>query len=673
MRFRSLSVLISSSTSRPSFFGRLRSSRMMSGRGTSLNFPWRRRKSIASTPSFTVWRLEYTLPSFSASRVRRTSPGLSSTSRISIGPFLSTIGGSPLFRQREVECRALIRIRRAARADPDASAVALHHLLADRQPDAGARVLALVVQALEHHEDALVVLRLDADAVVLHFKGPFLGAFDDAHMDPGHGIRAELERVADQVLEELRELPLVGLQRRHRVVSDRGARFLDRGAQVEQRPAQRRFARHRPELLALGADARVGEQVLDQLLHARGAVDDVGHELARVALEAALVAPAEELRIARHHAQRLLQVVRGDVGELLQLRVASFQLFVRGAQRRLGVALRGDVVEDRDFVERLARRVALDRHGEFHPHDGTVLPQIALLDAHRVDLARVEPRALRVDDVEVVGMRDLPADEPEQLVLRIAEDLAQPSVDADEAPVEADVRHARGGELERAPVALLALLELRLGLALRGDVGDRRDQAVEGVGVLEPAQERGIHRQPLHRLARSLDADADCGPGFAGAHGDPRRAVVGADRLAVLVDAGQERREARSSDDPGERQAEDALLAFAQRGLGAGARGDVENGADQAARDRRLVVDRVAIAAVGSDDRRVVALAVLAFPELALARRVQVRDLGVLRIELAQRLADEARALHAEERLPGAVHAEVAAAAVLDEHRHRQA
>jgi hypothetical protein len=35
------------------------------------------------------------------------------------------------------------------------------------------------VQALEHHEDALVVLRLDADAVVAHFNPKLTRRFHD--------------------------------------------------------------------------------------------------------------------------------------------------------------------------------------------------------------------------------------------------------------------------------------------------------------------------------------------------------------------------------------------------------------------------------------------------------------------------------------------------------------
>jgi hypothetical protein len=90
-----------------------------------------------------------------------------------------------------------------------------------------------------------------------------------------------------------------------------------------------------------------------------------------------------------------------------------------------------------------------------------------------------------------------------------------------------------------------------------------------------------------------------------------------------------------------------ALLAFAQRGLGARARGDVEDRADQAAGKGRLVVDGLALAPVAGDDRDRVALAAAALPELAVLDRVLLRDLWVLRVEILHALAEE-RLRHVE-------------------------
>ncbi len=133
--------------------------------------------------------------------------------------------------------------------------------------------------------------------------------------------------------------------------------------------------------------------------------------------------------------------------------------------------------------------------------------------------------------------------------------------------------------------------------------------------------------------------------------------------------------------DSGPRQLEgapEAPLAFEQARLGLLARRDVDDRADQpgdlaaAVGESRLVVDRVARAAVARGDRGLVALAAGLAPELAVHLEVLLRDRRALRIEVLDLLAEEARARQAEELLPGLVHAEVLAVAALEEHRHRQ-
>ena len=54
--------------------------------------------------------------------------------------------------------------------DPDSSAIALDHPLADSQSDAGAAVFLIVMEPLENTKDFLLVLWIDADAVVLRPK-----------------------------------------------------------------------------------------------------------------------------------------------------------------------------------------------------------------------------------------------------------------------------------------------------------------------------------------------------------------------------------------------------------------------------------------------------------------------------------------------------------------------
>src|ERR1017187_4479627 len=185
MSFRSSSALISASTSRPSFLGRFRSSRIRSGRTAPLDSPSLRRYDRASTPSRTTFKWFQTRPDFRASRVKRASAGLSSTKRISTGPamlvtspmmlhlgFLSH--GSGLLagsRNTEQECRSMSGLG----LHPDLPSVALYDFLTDGETDAGAGKLFGTVQALEDGENAPGVLRLDANAVITHRKDPAVG------------------------------------------------------------------------------------------------------------------------------------------------------------------------------------------------------------------------------------------------------------------------------------------------------------------------------------------------------------------------------------------------------------------------------------------------------------------------------------------------------------------
>src|SRR4029077_16278424 len=70
------------------------------------------------------------------------------------------------------QCEAKRRAFACFRLHPDAPAVALDDLLADRQAHAGAAILFASVQPLEDNEDAVVVLRVNPDAVVAHREDP---------------------------------------------------------------------------------------------------------------------------------------------------------------------------------------------------------------------------------------------------------------------------------------------------------------------------------------------------------------------------------------------------------------------------------------------------------------------------------------------------------------------
>jgi hypothetical protein len=76
--------------------------------------------------------------------------------------------------------------------------VPLDDLLAHREADPRPRVLLAAVQALEDDEDALRVLRIDADAVVLDGKEPLPAPTDGGDVHAGRLGPPELHRVGHQ-------------------------------------------------------------------------------------------------------------------------------------------------------------------------------------------------------------------------------------------------------------------------------------------------------------------------------------------------------------------------------------------------------------------------------------------------------------------------------------------
>ena len=95
----------------------------------------------------------------------------------------------------------------------------------------------------------------------------------------------------------------------------------------------RHLCRPKHELGAL----RLGEcqQVRNQRLHSAGPVNDGRDKAARFVVEQVLVTSFEQLRISRHHAERLLQIMTGSVGELPEVIIGFQQGRIRGGQ--LGV------------------------------------------------------------------------------------------------------------------------------------------------------------------------------------------------------------------------------------------------------------------------------------------------------------------------------------------------
>src|SRR2546423_860188 len=332
IRRSSSSALMRASTSRPSTRGRLRAGRMRPGRGASAYSPSWKRNASASSPLLTTWSSLAILASASASFVISTSPGSSSTRRISTGAAKSeSVVTSGSIVVGDGEGPAHRRPLGDVGVDPDAAAMEFDDLLAQRQADARPGIELLGVEPLEDDEHPLGIGLLDADTVVRHPERPLTVVLGGGDLDAGRGVTAELEGVGDHVLEEGGQERRVALDgRQGPLADDLRPGVVDGRLQVRQGPVEGLVAVDRHENLGGPADPGEGQQVVDQRLHALGAVDGELDVLIGPLVELALVAALEELAEAGHLPERLLEVMGGDVGELLQVGVGAGQLLGLG-------------------------------------------------------------------------------------------------------------------------------------------------------------------------------------------------------------------------------------------------------------------------------------------------------------------------------------------------------
>src|SRR5215467_12064389 len=229
------SAFSSASTSRPSRRGRLRSSRIRPGRGAPAYSPSWRRNCSACSPSFTTCSWLWILWCSKASRVISTSPGSSSTSSTSTTRVwaLSAIGILVLGEHGQGEPETGPCGDRGV--EPDPATVILDDLLYHGQAYSRAGIGGLVVQALEDHEDPVCVLRSDPDPIVAEGEQPVVAVAAGRHRDPWRLIRAELQRVVEQVLERGGEQR--GLTEHHRQLThlEGGVRPAHFGREVRPR------------------------------------------------------------------------------------------------------------------------------------------------------------------------------------------------------------------------------------------------------------------------------------------------------------------------------------------------------------------------------------------------------------------------------------------------------
>jgi hypothetical protein len=191
------------------------------------------------------------------------------------------------------------------------------------------------VRAAEHGEDPLLVGRSDADAVVGDRDAPAVAVLAlGAHGHVRRPVTGELQRVGDEVLQDVDEQVLVGehARQRRRVVVQGPARGRQGGVQVAHDALDRLRDVDRLETDLGLRGARVPQQPVDEVAHPPCAVGDLAEERPPVVVEPLAVPALDQVGEAGHRLQRLDQVVRGCQGEALELGVRARELLGRGPQ-----------------------------------------------------------------------------------------------------------------------------------------------------------------------------------------------------------------------------------------------------------------------------------------------------------------------------------------------------
>ena len=217
--------------------------------------------------------------------------------------------------------------------------MALYDFSAHCQPDSRAGVLATAVETLEHREDPVQILLLEPDTVVPNREHAGLDTADAMPIDGpalyrdqrGYLGSVKLERVADQVLEELRHLGRIRLDHREVFDADLAASLLDEAAEVGDDFSSHGSQVDELELLAPGPYLRVGEQVVNQSPHSLHRPLQTFQIIPTPLIQVIRRDGYEPIGESLHLPQRLLQVVCRNGREFFELLVASLQLEQVGA------------------------------------------------------------------------------------------------------------------------------------------------------------------------------------------------------------------------------------------------------------------------------------------------------------------------------------------------------
>src|ERR1700690_910087 len=136
------------------------------------------------------------------------------------------------------------------RLDPDLSAAVLDDLFAYGQTDALSRVFRAEMQPLKDNKNMFCLFGHNPDTVIAHTEQPFRGSVLGPHRYHRWFFSAELDRVPNQILENLRQVRALPPDHRQGAVCDPRAALSNRGTESQQHLFHHRLAIN---LLACGA------------------------------------------------------------------------------------------------------------------------------------------------------------------------------------------------------------------------------------------------------------------------------------------------------------------------------------------------------------------------------------------------------------------------------------
>src|SRR5579862_5310861 len=122
--------------------------------------------------------------------------------------------------------------------DPDCSSIACNHPLANSESNAGAAIFLVTMEPFEYAKDFLLVLRIDAYAVIAHGKLPGGIRLGRRDVDSGRVVLSIFESVADEILKHLLEVRFAHGYLRQLVMGHRRATFADGFCQAGKRVLQ---------------------------------------------------------------------------------------------------------------------------------------------------------------------------------------------------------------------------------------------------------------------------------------------------------------------------------------------------------------------------------------------------------------------------------------------------